>query len=102
MTRLSGNIASSRPDAQFEEIAEVAKAARCDESIKLWPEGYKTKVEKVSRLSGGERHRISNCSRNFERCASCCSFDDGNGSVDSENEAEIHSPCPACKWENCA
>ena len=54
------NIALSRPDAQFEEIVEAAKAARCDEFIKALPEGYKTKVgEGGARLSGGERQRIS-------------------------------------------
>ena len=85
------NIALSRPDAQFEEIVEAAKAARCDEFIKALPEGYKTKVgEGGARLSGGERQRIS-IARAILKDAPLVVLDEATASVDPENEAEIQS-----------
>ena len=85
------NIALSRPDAQFEEIVEAAKAARCDEFIKALPEGYKTKVgEGGARLSGGERQRIS-IARAILKDAPIVVLDEATASVDPENEAEIQA-----------
>ncbi len=85
------NIALSRPDAQFEEIVEAAKAARCDEFIKALPEGYKTKVgEGGTRLSGGERQRIS-IARAILKDAPLVVLDEATASVDPENEAEIQA-----------
>ena len=85
------NIALSRPDAQFEEILEAAKAARCDEFIKALPEGYKTKVgEGGARLSGGERQRIS-IARAILKDAPLVVLDEATASVDPENEAEIQA-----------
>lgn len=85
------NIALSRPDAQFEEIVEAAKAARCDEFIKALPEGYKTKVgEGGARLSGGERQRIS-IARAILKDAPLVVLDEATASVDSENEVEIQA-----------
>ena len=85
------NIALSRPDAQFEEIVEAAKAARCDEFIKALPEGYKTKVgEGGARLSGGERQRIS-IARAILKDAPLVVLDEATASVDPENEAEIQA-----------
>ena len=85
------NIALSRPDAQFEEIVEAAKAARCDEFISALPEGYKTKVgEGGARLSGGERQRIS-IARAILKDAPIVVLDEATASVDPENEAEIQA-----------
>ena len=85
------NIALSRPDAQFEEIVEAAKAARCDEFIKALPEGYKTKVgEGGARLSGDERQRIS-IARAILKDAPLVVLDEATASVDPENEAEIQA-----------
>ena len=85
------NIALSRPDAQFEEIVEAAKAARCDEFIEALPEGYKTKVgEGGARLSGGERQRIS-IARAILKDAPLVVLDEATASVDPENEAEIQA-----------
>lgn len=85
------NIALSRPDAQFEEIVEAAKAACCDEFIKALPEGYKTKVgEGGARLSGGERQRIS-IARAILKDAPIVVLDEATASVDPENEAEIQA-----------
>lgn len=85
------NIALSRPDAQFEEIVEAAKAARCDEFIEALPEGYKTKVgEGGARLSGGERQRIS-IARAILKDAPIVVLDEATASVDPENEAEIQA-----------
>jgi len=85
------NIALSRPDAQFEEIVEAAKAARCNEFIKALPEGYKTKVgEGGARLSGGERQRIS-IARAILKDAPIVVLDEATASVDPENEAEIQA-----------
>lgn len=85
------NIALSRPDAQFKEIVEAAKAARCDEFIKALPEGYKTKVgEGGARLSGGERQRIS-IARAILKDAPLVVLDEATASVDPENEAEIQA-----------
>lgn len=85
------NIVLSRPDAQFEEIVEAAKAACCDEFIKALPEGYKTKVgEGGARLSGGERQRIS-IARAILKDAPVVVLDEATASVDPENEAEIQA-----------
>ena len=53
------NIALSRPDAQFEEIVEAAKAARCDEFIKAPAEAIRQKLEKVERDSLEARDNVS-------------------------------------------
>ncbi len=52
------NIALSRPDARIEEIVAAAKAARCDEFIKLCP-GYKTKVGEGGRDSLEAKDSVS-------------------------------------------
>lgn len=85
------NIALGKPGAQFEEIVEAAKAARCDEFVSALPEGYKTKVgEGGARLSGGEKQRIS-IARAVLKDAPIVVLDEVTASVDPENEAEIQA-----------
>ena len=57
---IAENIAYGRPEASDEEIIEAAKAAASHQFISTLPEGYETQAgERGSRISGGERQRIS-------------------------------------------
>ena len=59
---IANNIAYSKPDATMEEIIAAAKQANAHDFIVdgTHPEGYDTVVgEKGSKLSGGEKQRIS-------------------------------------------
>ncbi len=54
------NIATTRPDAAFEEIVAAAEAAGADEFIERLPQGYDTMLEEnASNLSGGQKQRLS-------------------------------------------
>jgi len=54
------NIKFSRPDATLDEIINAAKSSGCHDFIKCFNQGYNTNAGEVgSRLSGGEKQRIS-------------------------------------------
>jgi ATP-binding cassette subfamily B protein len=88
-TTIVENIAYARPDAQFEEIVEAAKAANAHEFITALPDGYDTPVgERGMRLSGGERQRIS-LARAFLKDAPILVLDEPTSSVDVLTERLI-------------
>ena len=83
------NIAMGRPEATFEEVAEVAKKARCYEFIMRLPYGFDTLVgEGGASLSGGEAQRIS-IARCILKNAPVIVLDEATASVDADNEVSI-------------
>ena len=83
------NIAYGKPDARDKEIVRAAKAAASHEFISDLPEGYETQVgERGSRLSAGERQRIS-LARAFLRDSPILILDEPTSSVDVHTEAAI-------------
>jgi len=57
---IAENLRYARPDASDDEIAEAARAANIDATIRSFPDGYDTVVgERGYRLSGGEKQRIA-------------------------------------------
>src|SRR5205814_10344898 len=86
---IAENIAYGRPEATDEEIIEAAKAAASHEFISALPDGYETQAgERGSRISGGERQRIS-LARAFLRNSPILVLDEPTSSVDVHTEATI-------------
>jgi len=86
---IAENIAYGRPEASDEEIIEAAKAAASHQFISTLPEGYETQAgERGSRISGGERQRIS-LARAFLRNSPILILDEPTSSVDIHTEATI-------------
>ena len=80
------NIGYGREGSTDEEIREAAKAARLDERIMGFPEGYKTVVgERGVRLSGGEKQRVS-LARTILKAPSILVLDEATSALDTENE----------------
>lgn len=86
---LKNNISFGKPDATEEEIVEAAKKARCHDFIEALPQGYDTVVgEGGSRLSGGEKQRVS-IARAMLKDAPIIILDEATASIDPENERDI-------------
>jgi ATP-binding cassette subfamily B protein len=80
------NIAYGRPDADFEQIVGVAKAARLHDFIVSLPDGYETWVgERGITLSGGQRQRVA-IARTLLLDPRVLILDDATSSVDMETE----------------
>lgn len=83
------NIRLGREDASEEEIVAAARTAMCHDFIERLPEGYRTLVgEGGSRLSGGEKQRIS-IARAVLKNAPIVLLDEATASLDPENEVYI-------------
>jgi len=83
------NIKFGKPDASDEEMLNAAKLAQVDEFVKIFPKGYETIVgERGTRLSGGEKQRVS-IARAFLTDPAILIFDDSVSAVDSETEERI-------------
>ena len=81
---IKSNIRIGKKGATDEEIARVAKIARCDEFIDRMPEGMETVIgENGERLSGGERQRIS-IARAILKDAPIILMDEATASLDVE------------------
>lgn len=86
---IAENIAYSKPGATRKEIMEAAKAANAHNFILGKPDGYDTQVgEKGSRLSGGEKQRIS-IARAILHNPRILILDEATASVDTETERQI-------------
>ncbi len=89
------NIHLGNPDANKEQIIEVAKKARCHDFISALPQGYDTVVgEGGSTLSGGERQRIS-IARALLKDAPIVLLDEVTANIDPENEVLIQEAIDA-------
>ena len=83
------NITIGKLDANKDEVIEAAKKARIHDFIMSLPNGYDTKVgEMGSRLSGGEKQRLS-IARMILKDAPILILDEAMAAVDSENEKLI-------------
>ena len=86
---IAENIAYGKPAASDTEIMDAARAAASHEFILNLPEGYETQAgERGSRISGGERQRIS-LARAFLRDSPILILDEPTSSVDLHTEAAI-------------
>lgn len=80
------NIRIANPEATFEDVIRVSKAAHCHEFIEKLPEGYHTSVgESGVRLSGGEKQRIT-IARALLKDAPIIILDEATVFIDPENE----------------
>ena len=83
------NIRPGRRGASDEEVYKAAKAANCDEFVKMFPNGYDTTIgENGAKLSGGERQRIS-IARALLKDAPIVLLDEATASLDVENETKV-------------
>lgn len=80
------NIRIGKEDSTDEEIIEAAKQAQIHDVITAFPDGYDTKAgEGGSRLSGGEKQRIS-IARMILKNAPVIILDEATASIDPDNE----------------
>lgn len=83
------NIATSNPEATFEEIRNAAQIACVDDAIMSFPDGYDTLVgERGVTLSGGQRQRVA-IARMLLQKAPVLIFDDSLSAVDAETDSLI-------------
>ena len=88
---VADNIAYGKPDADFEQIVEAARAANAHEFILGKPDGYDTLVgERGAKLSGGERQRVS-IARAILHDPKILILDEATASVDVETEKQIQA-----------
>ncbi|MCM8769611.1 MAG: ABC transporter ATP-binding protein/permease [Candidatus Omnitrophica bacterium] len=85
------NIAYGRPEASFQEVIRVARAAEAHDFIMKLPSGYDFRLgEGGSGLSGGERQRLG-----IARALLCdppiLILDEATSSVDTESEQKIQA-----------
>jgi len=86
---IAENIAYAKPDANFEEIVEAAKAANAHNFIVNKPDGYDTLAgERGNKLSAGEKQRVS-IARAILRNPGILILDEATAAVDTETERQI-------------
>jgi len=88
-TTIAENIAFGRLGASQQEIEEAARAANAHDFITALNDGYQTQVgEWGSRLSGGEKQRIS-LARAILKDASILLLDEPTSALDAQSEAVV-------------
>lgn len=86
---IKDNIAYGRLDADSKAVREAAKKANAHAFIAGLPDGYRTSLgERGSKVSGGERQRIS-VARAFLRDAPILILDEPTSAIDSRTEEVI-------------
>ncbi|MFC0178519.1 ABC transporter transmembrane domain-containing protein [Thorsellia kenyensis] len=80
------NIAFGNPDASFEEIVSVAKAAEAFDFISSLPNGFDTQIgERGTQLSGGQQQRIA-IARAMLKNAPILLLDEATSALDAQSE----------------
>ncbi|MGV0735981.1 ABC transporter ATP-binding protein [Mycobacterium syngnathidarum] len=88
---IGDNIAFGRPDADHDEIVEMAKLANAHEFISAMPLGYDSPVgERGLTLSGGQRQRIG-IARALIRDSPILILDEPTAALDAESEHLVMS-----------
>lgn len=85
------NISFGRPDADHDEVVEMAKLANAHEFISEMPQGYDSAVgERGMTLSGGQRQRIG-IARALIRDSPILILDEPTAALDAESEHLVMS-----------
>lgn len=79
------NIMMGNPEATEEEMMQAAKDAVCHDFIMRLPKGYDTVVDKETKLSGGEKQRIT-LARAILKNAPIVILDEATAYIDADNE----------------
>ena len=83
------NIRYGKPDANIEEVIEVAKAANADEFIQKLAKKYDSLIgERGVKLSGGQKQRIA-IARAMLKDAPIIILDEATSSLDSRSEIQV-------------
>lgn len=79
------NIMMGNPEATEEEMMQAAKDAICHDFIMRLPKGYDTVIDKETKLSGGEKQRIT-LARAILKNAPVVILDEATAYIDADNE----------------
>lgn len=79
------NVMMGNPEATEEEMMPAAKDAVCHDFIMRLPKGYDTVIDKETKLSGGEKQRIT-LARAILKNASVVILDEATAYIDADNE----------------
>ena len=79
------NIMMGNPEAKEEEMMQAAKDAVCHDFIMRLPKGYDTVIDKETKLSGGEKQRIT-LARAILKNAPVVILDEATAYIDADNE----------------
>ena len=79
------NIMMGNPEAKEEEMMQAAKDAVCHDFIMRLPKGYDTVIDMETKLSGGEKQRIT-LARAILKNAPVVILDEATAYIDADNE----------------
>ena len=79
------NIMMGNPEAKEEEMMQAAKDAVCHDFIMRLTKGYDTVIDKETKLSGGEKQRIT-LARAILKNAPVVILDEATAYIDADNE----------------
>lgn len=97
---LAENLSFSRPDAEWREIENAARAAHVEEFVQKFPDGYRTQVGPYgSKLSAGQRQRVA-IARALLSKARILILDEPTSALDPESEHMIQDALGRLKQDH--